>query len=143
MNDEIEPAVFRPDRSGILSVLGDLEAEIMKLIWQRPPGVSVREIYEELQERRTIAYTTVMTTMARLAKKNLLRTRKVDNYYVYYPTLSETEYTSRFVGRILDQLLVNFSGAAISHFSDLADPNQKEKLAEMLNEIVERRKTED
>lgn len=33
-----EPAisVFHPDRPGIRKVLGDLEAEIMELIWSRP-----------------------------------------------------------------------------------------------------------
>ena len=36
----LEPdiSVFRPDRPGVRKVLGDLEAEIMELIWARPPG---------------------------------------------------------------------------------------------------------
>jgi hypothetical protein len=36
---DVEPDIstFRPDRPGIRKVLGDLEAEIMELIWARPP----------------------------------------------------------------------------------------------------------
>lgn len=66
-------SVFRPDRPGIRKVLGDLEAEIMKLIWDRPTdeGTTVREVFEGLYERRRIAYTTVMNTMARLARKHV------------------------------------------------------------------------
>src|SRR5947209_13966972 len=87
----IEPdiSVFRPDRPGIRKVLGDLEAEIMELIWARPAeqGTTVREVFEILYERRRIAYTTVMNTMTRLAKKHLLRVEKQDLAYVYYPSL--------------------------------------------------------
>ncbi|MGH2588960.1 MAG: BlaI/MecI/CopY family transcriptional regulator, partial [Dehalococcoidia bacterium] len=73
MADGPEISVFRPDRPGIRSVLGDLEAEIMEFIWARPAGegTTVRDVFEVLYERRRIAYTTVMNTMARLAKKNL------------------------------------------------------------------------
>jgi predicted transcriptional regulator len=75
-----EPAigVFRPDRQGIRKVLGDLEAEIMELVWARPvgQGTTVREIFEMLYERRRLAYTTVMNTVARLARKHLLRVAK-------------------------------------------------------------------
>src|SRR5713101_5268605 len=79
MTSEPDISVFRPDRPGIRKVLGDLEAEIMELVWSRPAdqGTTVRDIFEILyerrlrNERRRIAYTTAMNTMARLAKKNL------------------------------------------------------------------------
>ena len=38
------------------------ELEIMKLIWELDNS-TVRDVYEALRERRTIAYTTVMTMM--------------------------------------------------------------------------------
>ncbi|MGH2360405.1 MAG: BlaI/MecI/CopY family transcriptional regulator, partial [bacterium] len=70
---------FKPDRSGIRKVLGDLEADIMELIWSAASsgsGTTVRAVFETLSRRRRIAYTTVMTTMARLARKRLLRVKK-------------------------------------------------------------------
>src|SRR6266852_5342896 len=113
MTTEPEPdiSVFRPDRPGIRKVLGDLEAEIMELVWERPTGkgTTVREVFEVLYERRRLAYTTAMNTMTRLAKKHLLRVETQDQAYVYYPTMTKDEFTSRFVGRILEDLLVNFS----------------------------------
>ena len=47
MEFEPEISVFRPDRLGIRKVLGDLEAEIMELIWARPPsqGTTVRDVF--------------------------------------------------------------------------------------------------
>ncbi|MCL4545430.1 MAG: BlaI/MecI/CopY family transcriptional regulator, partial [Chloroflexi bacterium] len=64
MEPELDIGTFRPDRPGVRKVLGDLEAEIMELIWDRPAGqgTTVRDIFEVLYERRRLAYTTVMNT---------------------------------------------------------------------------------
>src|SRR5919108_4174438 len=99
MTSELDITVFRPDRPGIRKVLGDLEAEIMELIWARPAGQGtlVRDVFEVLYERRRIAYTTVMNTMTRLARKNLLRVEKKDQAYVYSPNFTQQEFVSRFV----------------------------------------------
>ena len=54
--------VFRPGRPGIRKVLGDLEAEIMELIWANPPerGTTVRDVFKDLYGRRWTAYTTAI-----------------------------------------------------------------------------------
>lgn len=144
-NYEIEPSVYHVSKPGLLKVLGELEAEIMTLIWHKAgdEGITVRDVYEELHKRRTIAYTTVMTTMARLAKKGLLRVEKVDQAFVYHPNVSEAEFTSQFVGHILDQLLDNFSSEAIAHFADLVEPEQKDSVVNLLKGIVNRHKGKD
>lgn len=115
MTSDPDISTFRPDRPGIRKVLGDLEAEIMELVWARPAGqgTMVRDVFEVLYERRRIAYTTVMNTMTRLARKNLLRVEKKDQAYVYYPNFTQQEFVSRLVGRILENLFVNFSGPTL------------------------------
>lgn len=145
MTTEMDINVFRPDRPGIRKVLGDLEAEIMELIWARPAseGTLVRDIFEILYERRRIAYTTVMNTMTRLAKKNLLRAEKQDQAYVYYPNFTQEEFISRFVGRILEDLLVNFSGATIEGLAALPDPQAATRAHQLLEEIARRRVVEE
>ena len=145
MTSEPEISVFRPDRPGIRKVLGDLEAEIMELVWSRPSGqgVTVREIFEELYERRRLAYTTVMSTMARLAKKRLLRAEKVDQAYVYHPTATQEEFVSRFVGRILENLLVGFSGPTLAGLESLSDPEAATRARHLLEEISRRRDAEE
>ena len=42
---------------------GDLEAVIMTRVWDHEDPVTVRDLVDELQRERPIAYTTVMTTM--------------------------------------------------------------------------------
>lgn len=138
-------SLFRPDRPGIRKVLGDLEADIMELVWARPAGrgTTVREIFEVLYERRRIAYTTVMNTMARLARKNLLRAKKDDQAYVYYPTSTQEEFVSRFVGRILENLLVGFTGPTLEGLERLSDPKAAARARQLLDEISRRRAAEE
>ena len=143
----LEPdiSVFRPDRPGIRKVLGDLEAEIMELIWARPPGqgTTVREVFEVLYERRRVAYTTAMNTMTRLAKKRLLRVEKRDQAYIYYPNLTKPEFVSRFVGRILEDLFVNFAGATREGLDALPDQQAAARARTLLDEIARRRAEEE
>ena len=151
MTSEPDINVFRPDRPGIRKVLGDLEAEIMELIWARPvgQGTTVRDVFEILyerrmhDERRRIAYTTVMNTMVRLAKKNLLRVEKRDQAYIYYPNVTQQEFVSRFVGRILEDLFINFSGATIESLNALPDQQAAAQARKTLDEIARRRAVEE
>lgn len=143
-------SVFRTDRPGIRKMLGDLEADVMEVVWARPPadGTTVRDVFEVLYDRRrrvkdTIAYTTVMNTMARLGRKNVLRAEKADQAYVYYPTLSQEEFVSRFVGRILDDLLVSFSGPTLERLGAVADPQAAARAKALLDDIARRRAAEE
>lgn len=140
-----EISVFRPDRPGVRKVLGDLEAEIMEIVWGRPrnQGTAVRDVFEMLQRRRPVAYTTVMTTMTRLARKQLLRAEKHGQAYIYFPTTTEDEFVSGFVGRILENLMVSFAGVTIKRLRALADPRASARARRLLARIARQRETED
>ncbi len=149
-NQAPDISVFRTDRPGIRKMLGDLEADIMEVMWARPAGdgTTVRDVFEVLYDRRrrakdTIAYTTVMNTMARLARKHVLRAAKDDQAYVYYPTLTEAQFVSRFVGRILEDLLVSFSGPTLERLNALADPQAAARARTLLDTIERRRADEE
>jgi predicted transcriptional regulator len=145
MTHDPDISVFRPDRPGIRKVLGDLEADIMEFVWARPSdtGTTVRDVYEALSARRRIAYTTVMSTMSRLAKKRLLRTEKAGQTYIYHPTVTEAAFVSRFVGRILDTLLVGFTDATLAHLGALPDPEAARRAQQLLEETARRRPMEE
>ncbi len=145
MPPEPEFSVVRPNRPGIRKVLGDLEADIMEIVWAHPPGagITVREVFEPLYERRRCAYTTIMSTMARLAKKRLLRAEKRDQAYVYYPTATQDEFVSRFVGHVLENLLVGFTGATLDGLRALPDPAAAARVRALAEEIARRRAAEE
>lgn len=68
--------------------LGPLESAVMEAVWQQGEG-SVRDVAERLE--RSLAYTTVMTTLDRLYKKRLLDRRKSERAFVYSARVSAQE----------------------------------------------------
>ena len=117
----------------------------MELVWQRPGDqrTTVREIFEVLYERRRVAYTTVMNTMVRLAKKRLLRVEKQDKAYVYLPNYTQQEFISLVVDRILKDLIFNFSGATMESMRSLPDSVEVSMMRQRLGELVSRRAAEE
>jgi predicted transcriptional regulator len=84
------------------------ELEIMKLVWRRE-SATVRDIYEELLERRKIAYTTVMTMMKILETKGYLKKRRQDRAFVYWQTHPRSQVIGGMIREFIDRV---FNGSA-------------------------------
>ena len=84
------------------------ELELMKIVWRRG-SATVRDVYEELLERRKIAYTTVMTALKTLEQKGYLRATQQDRAYVYEPTKAKNQVIKGMVREFVDRV---FNGAA-------------------------------
>lgn len=135
---------FRPHQPGLRKLLGDLEAAIMDVVWAREPQASltVREVYESLLAHRKVAYTTVMTVMGNLAKKGVLVAEKDGSAYRYHAPLSQDDFTRRAVGNIIDDLLSDFSVAAIAHFAQALESRPEEDALARLKVRLERARRE-
>jgi len=125
---------FKPHRLGLEQVLGELEAEIMETLWL-VGETTVREVHHALLKGRDIAYTTVMTVMARLADKGILLREADGNAYLYRPSMSREAFISAMVGEVLDALLSSHSTQTVSHFMarlDKANPAELQALEELI-----------
>ena len=129
---------FKPHKIGYKKVLGDLEADIMKIVWKANKA-TVRDVYEQLRLERSLAYTTVMTIMGRLAEKGLLDKEPVGNAYVYTPTISEPDFIKRVVSEVLDGLMEEFSEPAISHMVERLGSENETNISRLEVIIQERR----
>ena len=78
--------------------LGPLEHTVMEILWKRGE-CNVHDVIENLD--RPLAYTTVMTTLDRLFKKNLLDRRKDERAFIYFPRLSRKEWEEKRAGDLL------------------------------------------
>ena len=98
---------IRLHQPGLRKLLGDLEASIMEVVWDRDPGarLTVRDVYEALLAQRKIAYTSVMTVMSNLAKKGVLAVEKEGTAYLYRAPRSREQFTRDAVGAIVSELL--------------------------------------
>jgi predicted transcriptional regulator len=91
----------RPSEVASLA-LGRLERQVLEAAWQRGE-VSVRDIYSAFGER--VAYTTLMTTLDRLFRKQILARRKDGRAFFYAPRLSREEFEHGIREDVIDGLL--------------------------------------
>ncbi len=110
----------------------------MDIIWDRGE-VTVRDVHRVLAERRNIAYTTVMTTMSRLADKGLLRREEGQPAHRYAPLLSRETYARSTVKSVVDWLVNHFRDPAVAYFIDRVEEDDVEVIETLRNAIEQRR----
>ena len=91
------------------------ELAMMNIVWARQGGVTVREVYEALRERRTIAYTTVMTTMKTLEQKGYLTATQQERAYLYRPTRPRHQVVKAMVRDFLDRVFDGSASPLVAH----------------------------
>jgi BlaI family transcriptional regulator, penicillinase repressor len=85
------------------------ELEIMKIVWRHDAPVTVRDVYEDLRQRRSIAYTTVMTSMKTLEQKGYLKANQQDRAHLYRPARPKQQVIRDMVREFVDRV---FNGSA-------------------------------
>ncbi len=128
---------FSPAKDGLVKVLGPLETEIMQTLWQEERS-TVKKVHRKLSSQREIAYTTVMTTMSRLAEKGVLNRHREGLAYVYTPAISEEDFVTMVVHQVLDGLLDDYSDTAIEYMIDYLSRNNPAELKRLQSAIQSR-----
>lgn len=128
---------FSPTKDGLVKVLGPLETEIMQLLWQEERS-TVKKVHRRLSQHREIAYTTVMTTMSRLAEKGVLNRHREGLAYVYTPAITEEEFVTMVVHQVLDGLLDDYSDTAVDYMIDYLAKHNPEELRRLQKAIQAR-----
>lgn len=122
-----------------IKILGDLEAEIMDIVWAAEQ-VCVRNVLAQLEKKRKIAYTTVMTVMARLYDKGVLK-RKMDKSgaFLYFPAKDKKAFLQSASEKIIKNFLKTYGDVAVAQFVDVIekmDNKQSEEWKEKLKKLV-------
>ena len=111
-------------------VLGPLEAEVMQVLWPAGEPLSVRAVMDEMNRGREtpLAYTTVMTVMARLAEKEILTRQLHGRGYLYEPAVPDAATIA------VRNVVRDFGDAAVTGFLDEArsDPALRARLRRLL-----------
>jgi predicted transcriptional regulator len=125
-------------KHSLSEVLGPLEAEIMDVVWDEGE-VTVRDVHGALNEKRSIAYTTVMTTLGRLTDKGLLRRVEAQPAHRFSALLTREQYARSTVKSVVDWLVSHFPDPAVSYFVDRVE-EEDERVIERLREAIEQRR---
>jgi predicted transcriptional regulator len=119
-----------------LTRLGDLERAVMDHLWSTPQPQTVRQVHEALSIRRDLAYTTVMTVLQRLARKNLVSQIRDDRAHRYLPVHGRDELVAGLMVDALDQAADSGGRqAALVHFVERVGADEAEALRRALDEL--------
>lgn len=116
--------------------LGPLEQQLLESLWQRG-SATVREIIEDSGLK--LAYTTVMTTLDRLYKKNLLDRVPEGRAFRYSPRHTPEELQRAAAGDLIRQFLGSGSSLPLSYLVEAVSQHDVELLDE-LQQLVERKR---
>jgi predicted transcriptional regulator len=122
----------------IETLLGPLEQDVMEVVW-RLGDATVRDVHGELAATRQIAYTTVMTTMGRLASKGLLSRDTAGLAHRYRPAVSRDRYARSAVEDVLNWLLDRYPEPAAAYLADVVDDVDDVTLDELRAAVQRRR----
>ncbi len=116
------PKRQRQSRDPVARYLGDLQATVMEIFWRRE-SATVREVANELNKKRSLAYTTVLTLVSRLWSRGLLEREPEGRGFRYWPAKSRDEFLAQLSDELIDRLFADFGATGIA------------RLGERLNEL--------
>lgn len=124
-------------------LFGDLEGDVMEVIWKKRRA-SVREVLLELSKKRAAAYTTVMTVMSRLHDKGLLqRSLTKDGSYIYEPKEPKERFLASASRTLIERVIKECGPVAVAQFMDIlekSDAKQKDKWRRALKDFTAQEK---
>ncbi|MFF2065762.1 BlaI/MecI/CopY family transcriptional regulator [Streptomyces sp. NPDC058200] len=113
--------------------LGDLEDAVMTRVWQWNRPVTVREVLEDLQQERSIAYTTVMTVMDNLHQKGWVRREVEGRAYRYTAVSTRAAYAAALMNEAWSKS--DNPAAALVAFFGMMSAEQRRSLEDAIRMV--------
>ena len=110
----------------------------MDVVWAKG-DVTVRDVHGALGSERSLAYTTVMTTLGRLADKGFLEKVEGQPAHHYKAVVTRDEYAKSTVKSVVDWLVSHFPDPAVAYFVDKVE-EEDDEVIDRLREVIEQRK---
>lgn len=119
----------------------DSELEILRIIWYRGPS-TVRDINDELNEKRDVGYTTTLKLMQIMLEKGLLEREEDGRQHIYSSAIREEETKKLLLDRFVENA---FGGSAMQLVMQAlgkhkATPEELEELKELIRKLEQERK---
>ena len=111
-------------------VFGELETVVMDQMWSLGGTATVREVLERLNTDRTIAYTTVLSTMDNLYRKGHLTRDRVGKAHRYHTVLDHAEHSAALMREALS--IGADSEAVLTHFVGAMSEDELDRLHQVI-----------
>ena len=133
------PAWLGRGRDPLRAAFGHLEREVMDVMW-RGGAMSVRDVQGQLP--RSVAYTTVMTTLDRLFKKGFVSRSREGRAFAYTAAHSRQQVEAAVASGVLTGFLQQGIAHARPLLSNLVDAvaERDDALLDELEELIRARR---
>src|SRR3979411_163158 len=111
------------------------ELEILRVLWERGPS-TVREVREELREKKDLGYTTVLKLLQIMTVKGTVRRNEEQRAHVYEACQPATETKRQLVGDVLQRVFEGSASELMIHALEGRRTSKKEleELRRLLDE---------
>ena len=124
--------------------LGELEAQILDIIWDLKPPVSTTQVFKIMYPRRELSYSTIMLTMAKLARKGILNQERTGDKktdpFIYKPNISRSQMGVALMNAVSKQILRKPLNEALPELCG-GDAKAMDKLKDIIkkSEVLEKK----
>jgi predicted transcriptional regulator len=106
-------------KNGRLAPLSEeLERPIMEILWKKGP-MRGRDLYEEIRQKKNIAYTTALTVLGRLSTKGFIKKDRDSGAILFTPAVSRQAYESVVTQSFVQKAFEISPDLAITAFADM------------------------
>ncbi len=111
------------------------ELEILRVLWARGPS-TVREVHQELSEKKALGYTTVLKLLQIMTAKGTVRRNEEQRAHVYEVCQPATETKRQLVGDVLQRVFEGSASELMIHALEGRRTSKKEldELRRLLDE---------
>ncbi len=121
------PKRQRQSRDPVARYLGDLQGAVMEIFWRRE-NATVREVADELNKKRSLAYTTVLTLVSRLWSRGLLKREPEGRGFRYWAAKSRDDFLAELSDELIDRLFADFGAIGVARVGErLSELSTQEK----------------
>jgi predicted transcriptional regulator len=128
----------RLSAEGLAKVLGDLEARVLRAVWQLGEPATAREVHAVVVRRHRVELPTVITVLNNLTGKGVLRRAKRDELLHYEARMSREEFMAMASRRVVEGILSLGPQAVSASLVDVLAARDPAQLAE-LGRLVRRK----
>jgi len=101
-----------------------LELKCLQALWRLGEG-TVHDVRKAVSKDRILAYTTVMTLLARLEKRGSVTRRKPGRSYIYRPKISRDRLREHALKQLLDGFFDGSAEALLNFLRQAREPRAK------------------
>ena len=115
----------------------EVELEILTSLWSKGEA-TVRELFEDVSQRRALGYTSVLKTLQIMTEKGLVQRTEAGKAHIYRATASQEDTQSQFL-RDLTERLFSGSAAQLAMHALTLQPASSNELQE-IRKLIERKR---